>query len=802
MALQVWLPLNGDCKNKGANGNIIMTPGTSVTYTDDGKLGKCLSCNGSAQETVYDNNRFADLNYTDNFSWTLWINPVYTGTTSQWAFTVGRADMPGYGYGIQCASSTECRVMFGNLGYNIPTKSGEWTHVAFVKNGDIITIYINGVLNRTATFSGTLPTYESGCGLGVGCFYYASGSKIYPFYGKLNDLRIYDHCLSPKEVKEIAQGLVLHYKLNDPLTGVVFYDYLQSTGTQWIDTGVKGYMNHTYEVDFQQTDTGNYRIWGVLGQSSYIGYNMSLTYGDGWIARWNSTSNGQAYISLGAINTNRHIFKVMNGQCYFDNVNKGTSTSHNSNFSIDNNLFLFTINPANATPSSNSKCKIYSYKDIDLNGRLIRHMVPCTYNGIAGMWDKVENKFYGNSGTGTFTLGSQLSITSDIIDSSGYNNNGTITGNLTLSDDTPRYNSSTVFDGSNSIIKGTLNLSTDYKYTASFWIKPKIKPTGTQWIFAIGSGNNHQFGCYVNGSSINTQVGGTVASATSVWSNQINADTLYHIAVVSDGENVTVYVNGIMLGTRSKNGTTTGTILWIGQRFGSPGNYNFNGLLSDFRIYSTALSEDDVLQLYRVGASIDNMGNIHSYEFDESESNCIEKTGVSNFNIKEQDTIAKIYKQVNPNLLQGTQIDSFRYERTTGMSTEFGRRFTPTQQLQTGTYYTFSALVRGNANMSLYTINTGGNQAFTYINKEDMDENEFRLFSVTFRVTGDRTINQIYPCSKYGESNTLVGDWYEIKENSIKLEEGEICTPWIPSETDDGYRAYNGMFGAKQFIET
>lgn len=40
------------------------------------------------------------------------------------------------------------------------------------------------------------------------------------FNGYLNDWRLYDHCLSPLEVKEISQGLILHYKLNGVSGGV------------------------------------------------------------------------------------------------------------------------------------------------------------------------------------------------------------------------------------------------------------------------------------------------------------------------------------------------------------------------------------------------------------------------------------------------------------------------------------------------------------------------------------------------------------------------------------------------------
>jgi len=33
----------------------------------------------------------------------------------------------------------------------------------------------------------------------------------------MNDVRLYDHCLSSAEVSEIARGLILHYKLDNSI---------------------------------------------------------------------------------------------------------------------------------------------------------------------------------------------------------------------------------------------------------------------------------------------------------------------------------------------------------------------------------------------------------------------------------------------------------------------------------------------------------------------------------------------------------------------------------------------------------
>lgn len=186
-------------------------------------------------------------------------------------------------------------------------------------------------------------------------------------------------------------------------------EYLESTGTQYIDTGIKGFMNHTYEIDFQQVDTNKYRIWGVFGQQSYIGYNMSLTYGNtDWLIRWESETSKSRSISTSNIDTNRHIIKIVDGQCYFDNISKGISDGHNTNTSINNNLFLFTINPANTTPTSNAKVRIYSYKDIDKSGNIVRDFIPVRVGAIGYMYDKISKQLFGNVGTGDFVLGPDI----------------------------------------------------------------------------------------------------------------------------------------------------------------------------------------------------------------------------------------------------------------------------------------------------------------------------------------------------------------------------------------------------------
>jgi hypothetical protein len=89
------------------------------------------------------------------------------------------------------------------------------------------------------------------------------------------------------------------------------------------------------------------------------------------------------------------------------------------------------------------------------------------------------------------------------------------------------------------------------------------------------------------------------------------------LTLVHDGvaKTLTLYVNGSQRAQVATNGTIyLNNTLNIGGRQNTAG---YNGSISDFRIYATALSADDILTMYKNSGIIDNKGNVYAYEFKE-----------------------------------------------------------------------------------------------------------------------------------------------------------------------------------------
>ena len=74
---------------------------------------------------------------------------------------------------------------------------GQWYHIAFTYKSGECSCYVNGLFLRGGTTT-VIPGYSGATVTTIGAINSSGGYQTDMY---LNDLRIYDHCLSPKEVK-------------------------------------------------------------------------------------------------------------------------------------------------------------------------------------------------------------------------------------------------------------------------------------------------------------------------------------------------------------------------------------------------------------------------------------------------------------------------------------------------------------------------------------------------------------------------------------------------------------------------
>lgn len=200
-----------------------------------------------------------------------------------------------------------------------------------------------------------------------------------------------------KGATHTAPGKVLPY-------GYQKLQYIQSSGTQYVDTGFKPKNTTKITADFQVTTqpTSHLIIFGcrtsynssdqfVLGytghkspavwRSDFGGTQASFPSTVGWASRYAAVFDS----SVCTLNT--------------DSVNNTDAT-----FTSTHNLFLLADND-NETAAGNISAKLYSCQIYD-NGTLVRDYVPCKdQSGVVGLYDLTGKQFYGNSGTGVFYAG-------------------------------------------------------------------------------------------------------------------------------------------------------------------------------------------------------------------------------------------------------------------------------------------------------------------------------------------------------------------------------------------------------------
>ena len=179
---------------------------------------------------------------------------------------------------------------------------------------------------------------------------------------------------------------------------VNYVKYIESTGTQWIDSGFVPNQDTRVvaEVEFA-TASSTAALFGSRQSSSARQFQF-VTSG-----RYYRTDYNTTIVNL----TNASI----SGKFYVDknknvtDLNGAYSYTHTyASFTCPGNMYIFATNN-NGSVYAISTVKLYSMQIYD-NGTLIRDYWPCyDPDGVACLYDKVEKKYYHNAGTGEFIAG-------------------------------------------------------------------------------------------------------------------------------------------------------------------------------------------------------------------------------------------------------------------------------------------------------------------------------------------------------------------------------------------------------------
>ena len=606
--LCLWFPFtDGTTKNQGLINDEFITS-IDPTFFNDGKLGKCL------EQGQFDMSATMTSKILNNQALTIcfWIyvnaeegskgGTIFGNINTNVEFNNRKFSIFQYptcnDLHLSWMNDSENAFMMTPI-YKGVLPSYQWTHVTVTYHNPIMTVYINGIKKYTYSSVSNSSSFE-----------YQTRVVWQNAYRKLNDFRIYNECLSPRQVKEISKGLVCHYPLGE-IDGKIGGRNLIKNGKGNEKAGFfKNFPTVTDEYgEFTLKSKKTYATISlydgfVYGCRDYpVGEKYTWSY-DIMYTAWNfPTGSNRGEFWMGQRYTNapsgetatgawrgvtRHILPVVgqNGcelnKWYHVKQTVTIPQQASSNVGQQNYISFYNSN-ANVEASFTARLK----------------NVKLEKSSTATPWTSApedDASFYDNI----------------IYDTSGYENNGSVTDSTcpTWSSDTPRYKGSYVFNGNNQYLKfqnPITSSSTDF--TISCWVKFD-DITGNSTICTMRTAVGNGIALFKIGNKIRFDDNGQCTFSDYT----ISANEWIHVVVTRSSSCKKLYVNGILKQTVNTVGdmkliSNVGTIGASSQGGDGISNY-LNGQLSDFRIYATALSDSNILELYQSSASVDNNGNL------------------------------------------------------------------------------------------------------------------------------------------------------------------------------------------------
>lgn len=349
--LQCYYPFNGNGNDASVLNNHLTNNGAVLTTDRFGTTDAAYNFNGSSQFLIRNTPSFT-FNPTSTFTVSLWHNrntssvvgiPIMHATNTAgnfiWIFQTGATSMQ-FGTNKQQASW---------IWAQSTSTTNVWTHIVLVYNAGAMTLYkdnvavATGTFNHTGVTSATLPLY---IGRGIGGNY---------FNGKIDDIGIWNRCLSACEINDLFTAT---NTLTTVSAGPDLYACnggavtLTGTGAQTYSWAPNVANGSTFTPSINQTytltgfDANGCSAWdqtNILLENFSIdaGQNLTLCQGDSAVL----TATGSPNIIW---NNN----DVSNGVPFYP-LNSGyiTAFATSANGCLASDSVLITVNPA---PSINA----------------------------------------------------------------------------------------------------------------------------------------------------------------------------------------------------------------------------------------------------------------------------------------------------------------------------------------------------------------------------------------------------------------------------------------------------------------
>lgn len=568
MALQVWLPMSGNTINIGLDSSEATTIG-EISYTAGLFGGQSFSAGRGAV--------IANLSSSPaDFSMSIWYKASATlsnGTIFAFGGNSGNriefdANETAFYWkaestGVLANNTKLCDVVFNT-----------WNNLVVTADGTTVKVYLNGSLELEEE---QLNSIVSALGESSS-FYFGSKSDGTGYWsGSIQDIKVYDSAMSKKEVLEISKGLVLEYTFNHNSFGNPNLAY--GTDKNFTVNLATGQTSHKYEGYEQEPYTSAYLQPGVYTLSADVVFGV---WNDSHVGDPNANDNDPSTVRL-ALYVYQMPMETPQSRVYVDMEEKGYGT-----FTVTSAANYFV------------GIEIFGNGVTNIHGTITRIKIEagnkrtpwCPRIGEPAYTrlnlDTIEQDVSGNDHDGEFSETAPIWSSDTRI----------FTGSYDFSNDS--YIKSSVFD--------TSQLT---NFTVSIWAKAQVL-TG-KILFGFDSGNRFnfstiggEFGIYDAENSKQVSFGVSVSQYVGQWH-------LY--TITGDGTTEKLYIDGVLAGS-----ITTGYINFGSSRLYINGwdnstLYNFDGLMSDIRIYATTFSADEVDRLYHQKATIDNSGCVYAASF-------------------------------------------------------------------------------------------------------------------------------------------------------------------------------------------